>query len=609
MKKILLCLSILVGIIYSNSTLACNGFTPAVTSNTYIGNGEYLLSIEICEFVSNSNGLNDFAFISGLLITVNGANIISVVTPSLTGATSGVTIFPTVTGNQIEFGDWGNQNAPEFLSYGDPQECWTIEVIVDGPATNVDVWGSSSESVFQPGFGMVDNNGTWGCGQGLAIPPATCDASWNPPVLCVGSSSLVYLDTTTLGSGTFSGPGVNSGNGIFDPSGLTGNVSVTFTVGDQFFNCAVTQDIVLIDLTPPSLQDTSVCAGDPPVQLDASSGGSAPGACDYTLVLDDSYGDGWNGGQLDIYINGVLFQLNATVASCGGFGNVPCQNIITLPVIDGDLITLFYSAGSWNSENTITMFDANMVQVGNINNPPNGWLGGGITVSCPTPVLTYTWTPSAGLSNPNIANPIATVGSTTTYSVEISSPGLPCTSTNNVTVTIDPCGLPVELIEFKGHCYDNDVLLSWSTDIEVENDYFILEYSSTGSDFEVLATVDGQGNSSEEHHYGYRHKNPEAIANYYRLKQVDFDGKTKTYSAISVRCDNNSVKAFLNNYEQIVVSADSPILNIQLLDATGRTLYQGTNQIIDVSDHSATIFFLEIETTDFVARRKVINPK
>jgi hypothetical protein len=526
----------------------------------------------------------------------------------MTSSSTGLTIFPTLNSpTQVEYGDWGNDLSPIFQNDGDPQECWTIELIVDNGAASVDISFSTSNDPLAPGIGMVDcGGGVWCCTTNQAVPPATCDASWTPPTLCAGSSPI-DLDTTTLGTGVFSGPGVNSGNGMFDPSGLSGTVSVTFTVGDPLFNCSVTQDIEIIDLTPPTLNDTTICSGGT-VDLDATVTGGSGGSCDYTLVLDDSYGDGWNGGEVDIYINGVLFQLDATVASCGGFGNVPCQNIITLPVVDGDLITLYYTAGSWNSENTITMYDENMVLVNSINNPPNGWLGGGITVTCPAPTYTYSWSPAGGLSDPNIATPTANVGTTTTYAVTVTQSG-GCSQTSNVTVTIDPCGLAAELKEFTGVCFENDVMLNWSTINELNNDYFIVEYSTTGSDFIEIGIVNGKGNSNSEQHYGFRHKDPLAIANYYRLKQVDIDGNVKTYSAISVRCDNNSIHAFLNNNEQLVITADAPILNVKVLDPTGRILYSGSETIIDVSNHSATIFFLEIETASFIARKKVLNAK
>lgn len=410
-------------------------------TNEYIGNGQYLLTIEICEFVSNGETLNGTvtgsAQIHGIIIEVNGANIVGINTPSVTGASSGLTIFPTQTGaSTVEYGDWGNNAAPIFLAYGDPQECWTFEFIVDNPSTSVDVFTSSFNGASQPGAGMTLHNGVWSCTETNPTPPAICNSDWTPPTLCVGSTTPIDLNSTTSATGVFTGTGVNSTTGIFDPTGLTSNVSVTFTVGDAGFNCSTTQDIVILDLTPPNLTDQTICAGDA-VNLDATV--SVAGGCTYTLVLDDSYGDGWNGADVDIYINGVLYSLNQTVPSCGGFGSTPCQSTISIPVNDGDVILLNYSGGSFDSENTIFLYDGNMNLVNSVNNPPDGNLGSGITANCGSAAVNYSWSPTTGLSDPNIANPVATPATTTTYTVDISSPGLPCTASASVTITVDPC--------------------------------------------------------------------------------------------------------------------------------------------------------------------------
>lgn len=55
--------------------------------------------------------------------------------------------------------------------------------------------------------------------------------------------------------------------------------------------------------------------------------------------------------------------------------------------------------------------------------------------------------------------------------------------------------LPVQLIDFSGHCSNTGANLSWSTASEVNNDYFILERSSDMENFEYVTQIDGNGNS------------------------------------------------------------------------------------------------------------------
>ena len=90
------------------------------TGNSYIGNGQYLLTIDICESISNSTTLNgvatDWATIYGIIITVNGANIVGINTPSITGVTQGtVALASQPFPNQVEYGDWGKQSNETWM--------------------------------------------------------------------------------------------------------------------------------------------------------------------------------------------------------------------------------------------------------------------------------------------------------------------------------------------------------------------------------------------------------------------------------------------------------------------------------------------------------------
>lgn len=60
-----------------------------------------------------------------------------------------------------------------------------------------------------------------------------------------------------------------------------------------------------------------------------------------------------------------------------------------------------------------------------------------------SPTLTYTWTPATGLSNPNIQNPTASPGVTTTYTVTASTPGGSCTSSASITITISSLSVSI----------------------------------------------------------------------------------------------------------------------------------------------------------------------
>ena len=71
---------------------------------------------------------------------------------------------------------------------------------------------------------------------------------------------------------------------------------------------------------------------------------SAGGACNHTLELSDTYGDGWNGGSVNLYVGGTLIG-NYTLAS--GYG----PNVINFSAISGQAIQVTYTSGSWAYEN------------------------------------------------------------------------------------------------------------------------------------------------------------------------------------------------------------------------------------------------------------------
>lgn len=84
--------------------------------------------------------------------------------------------------------------------------------------------------------------------------------------------------------------------------------------------------------------------------------------------------------------------------------------------------------------------------------------------------------------------------------------------------------LPVELLFFSGKADGTSVLLSFATATETNNDHFIIERSADARTFQSIGQVRGAGNSQERLEYHFSDENPLYGDNYYRLRQVDFDG-------------------------------------------------------------------------------------
>ena len=72
--------------------------------------------------------------------------------------------------------------------------------------------------------------------------------------------------------------------------------------------------------------------------------------CTFTLSMFDSFGDGWNGGSLSVTVGGTFFG----PYSASGAGTQS-----TFVACPGDVISLSYSSGTWEGENTYSLLDPN----------------------------------------------------------------------------------------------------------------------------------------------------------------------------------------------------------------------------------------------------------
>ena len=98
--------------------------------------------------------------------------------------------------------------------------------------------------------------------------------------------------------------------------------------------------------------------------------------------------------------------------------------------------------------------------------------------------------------------------------------------------------LPISLETMTGYQDGDAVALEWTTEWELNNDYFTIERSFNGVDFEKIGIVYGSGTTEEAVDYDFQDRTALQIAGgnvaYYRLVQTDFDGTTVVANVISV---------------------------------------------------------------------------
>ncbi len=138
--------------------------------------------------------------------------------------------------------------------------------------------------------------------------------------------------------------------------------------------------------------------------------------------------------------------------------------------------------------------------------------------------------------------------------------------------------LPVSLIEFDAQCESGSVNINWTTESELNNDYFTIERSSDVVNFESISIVAGNKTSSATINYSWRDKSPVDGVAYYRLKQTDLDGAFAYSSISSVKCSKKTEinvypNPFGNSFTILFSEGAIYPVHVKILDYLGRVVY------------------------------------
>ncbi|MEZ5042652.1 MAG: T9SS type A sorting domain-containing protein [Saprospiraceae bacterium] len=101
--------------------------------------------------------------------------------------------------------------------------------------------------------------------------------------------------------------------------------------------------------------------------------------------------------------------------------------------------------------------------------------------------------------------------------------------------------LPVEFISFTGKAEKGNAMLHWATATESNNKQFEVEHSLDGKQFKTIEIIPGGGTSFERLDYAFEHKAVSSGLNYYRLRQVDYDGTYAYSDVISIQFSRRKV--------------------------------------------------------------------
>lgn len=159
----------------------------------------------------------------------------------------------------------------------------------------------------------------------------------------------------------------------------------------------------------------------------------------------------------------------------------------------------------------------------------------------------------------------------------------------------DGSTLPISLVKFTAQQNGNTSLLKWQVANETNNDYFSIERSSDGTNFLPIGKVAGHGTIATQQDYQFTDENPVKGMNYYRLKQVDYDGNF-AYSNVATVSFNNNTTVFsvfpnpARNNVYFNIPESTSISVIRIFDSYGKKVMEkqiGNNTITQSLDVSA----------------------
>ena len=237
------------------------------------------------------------------------------------------------------------------------------------------------------------------------------------------------------------------------------------------------------------------------------------------------------------------------------------------------------------------------------------------TTTTPT-ASTYTWTTSTGTINSGSNALTANVKSPGSYTLTAynGAVALGCLSQTVISLSSVNCSLlPIELTDFNARVKDKNIQVNWETYSEKNSDYFILERSADGIEFESLYQLPSAKNSNQNKVYQYLDENPFPNINYYRLKLVDADGSFRYSKMIDVTLE--AEKILVSNIKPNptkdriyydVHSSKKINAQIELLDFKGLSVMEEykyfeegkTTESIDLSNLSQGVYVLKISSAN-----------
>jgi hypothetical protein len=346
------------------------------------------------------------------------------------------------------------------------------------------------------------------------------------------------------------------------------------------------------------------CSGSGPTY---GSGNNSPTNSGTSLVLGMNASNKTYFMTLDLTFSTPIVNPNFTIYDLNTNNNFADQVTVSATSCGG--ATIFPSSVTGRAANTAYNSANGLISQTIVDNTSRGNTGSNVTVNFTSTVTAIKIVYGSGSTIPVGSDPSAQF----IYIGQIvSTVAAPCTV------------LPIELTEFKGKRTGSQVKLDWQTASEKNNEFFTIERSLDGINFEEVKRVKGAGDSYKALSYEVYDQNPLSEMSYYRLKQTDFNGQFKYSNIVSIDADNS--KAMISHIAPNPTTSDinfdfyAPVrgeLIYEITDLTGRVIISKTEMkeegntkvLVDLDEIPNGIYFLKVsfEKTSFISVNKIFK--
>lgn len=220
----------------------------------------------------------------------------------------------------------------------------------------------------------------------------------------------------------------------------------------------------------------------------------------------------------------------------------------------------------------------------------------------------------SGMLNAEQQLTVGPIPNGSTYDIFVSDLNY-CTAQSSIYMVNCNKILPIELMAFEGEALADGNLIKWITASELENDYFIIQKSEDGINFDDIHQEMGNGTVNITTSYSFIDRNNEGGISYYKLIQTDFDGTTSDMGTIQVERGESQgllITGFYPTISSDIVNfslINENLINVSLdiINLTGQVeknykylnVESVENQMIEIGDLSPGLYYANFQTNNF----------